>query len=95
MYMLKSSNKAHLAHCLVFSLLGCLLLSQVLGLTNYSSWPKAGEMRACMLEHKDIAGDRLLHHTAFASTNERQLLLLACHNLQVATDCAQSWCFCH
>jgi hypothetical protein len=40
--------------CLSFMWLPACL--QVLGLTNYSTWPKAAEMRSCMLQHRDIAG---------------------------------------
>lgn len=41
---------ANICCCLFYSLL------QVLGLTNYSHWEKAADMRSCMLKHDDIAG---------------------------------------
>lgn len=34
-------------------------LLQVLGLTNYSHWDKAAELRSCMLKHDDIAEELL------------------------------------
>lgn len=34
------------------------MTAQVLGLTNYSHWDKAAEMRSCMLRHDDIAGEQ-------------------------------------
>jgi hypothetical protein len=36
--------------------LACCPCVQVLGLTNYSHWDRAAEMRSCMVKHDDIAG---------------------------------------
>jgi hypothetical protein len=36
-----------------------LLSQQVLGLTNYSHWDKAADMRKCILEDKSIADELL------------------------------------
>jgi hypothetical protein len=43
---------------LLLLLLPFPVTAQVLGLTNYSHWDKAAELRSCMLKHDDIAGEQ-------------------------------------
>lgn len=57
-----ASNKQHLcvslsAYLSIGLFAPSALLLQVLGLTNYSSWPKAAALRCCMLSQRHIAGE--------------------------------------
>lgn len=50
-----------------------LLSAQVLGLTNYSHWDKAAEMRSCMVKHEDIAGGQAQQELMAESESAHQL----------------------
>lgn len=56
--LLMLSPRCRLPLALLLLLLSAAVAAQVLGLTNYSHWDKAAEMRACMLRHGDVAGEQ-------------------------------------
>lgn len=64
------SPRCRLPLALLLLLLSAAVAAQVLGLTNYSHWDKAAEMRACMLRHDDIAGEQTGCHSTAALCRE-------------------------